>query len=264
MIREKDTLRVWWNAMGNFYTGDNLVRYGIMSKKINNVRNDAHPDNVQKSSFVKKLKSSNLKTNFIRDILSIVVIVAMIGCVMFGVSGTWPAIVAVQSKSMVPNMNVGDLIFIVEENRFGALMTSEEAKTIGVKSFNDYGDVIIYRPNGNANVTPFIHRVLTEINESTAVAANFAHAGYITKGDHNPIIDQGYTFPHMGMMQPIKKEWILGKALFAIPLVGYLPLHIWKFVIAAAILLMILELYKRKREKNRKITKNHLKKGGQK
>jgi signal peptidase len=235
-----------------------------MSKAINNARDNAHPDNVRKSSFIKKLKPSDRKINFIRDILSIVIIVSMIGCVMFGVSGTWPAIVAIQSKSMVPNMNVGDLIFIVEENRFGSLMTSEEAKTIEVKSFNDYGDVIIYHPNGLTNVTPFIHRVLTEINEPTAVAANFTHAGYITKGDHNPVIDQGYTFPHIGVMQPIKKEWILGKALFAIPLVGYLPLHIWKFVIAAAILLMALELYNHEKEKDGKTTKNYLKKGGQK
>jgi signal peptidase len=235
-----------------------------MSKAINNARNNAHPDNVQNTSITRKLKSSGQKINFIRDILSIVIIVAMIGCVLFGVSGTWPAIVTIQSKSMVPNMNVGDLIFMVEENRFGSLMTSEEAKAIGVKAFNDYGDVIIYQPNGYTNVTPFIHRLITEIDESTAIVSNFTHAGYITKGDYNPTIDQGNTFSHTGVMQPIKKEWILGKALFAIPLIGYLPLHIWEFVIATAIFLMILELYNHKKEKDRETTKKLQKKGGRK
>ncbi|HJK45660.1 MAG TPA: S26 family signal peptidase, partial [Methanocorpusculum sp.] len=73
---------------------------------------------------MKILKSDDPKISLIRDILSVVIVVAIIGGVLFGVSGTWPAIVAVESGSMVPNMNVGDLIFVVEENRFGPLLTA--------------------------------------------------------------------------------------------------------------------------------------------
>jgi len=235
-----------------------------MSKATNKAESNADPDDVQKSSLLSKLKSDDPKISLIRDILSVIIIVAMIGGVLFGVSGTWPAIVAVESGSMVPNMNVGDLIFVVEENRFGPLMTSAEAEAAGVKSFNGYGDVIIYQPNGNAKVTPIIHRALMEINESTALTVNLTHAGYITKGDHNPTIDQGNTFSHIGVMQPVKEEWIVGKALFAIPLVGYLPLHIWEFAVVVVVLLIVWELYSRKKEKDREATKKPQKKGERK
>ena len=49
--------------------------------------------------------SKNPAINFIRDILIVLIIVAVIGAVLFGVSGTWPALVAVESGSMIPNMN---------------------------------------------------------------------------------------------------------------------------------------------------------------
>lgn len=220
----------------------------------------------QKSSLMQMLKSDDPKVSLVRDILSVVLIVAVIGGVLFGVSGTWPAIVAVESGSMIPNMNVGDLIFVVEENRFGPLMTAAEAQAAGVTSFNGYGDVIIYQPNGNTKVTPIIHRALMEINASTAAAMGFtgeaAHAGYITKGDHNPTIDQGNTFSHIGVMQPVKEEWVVGKALFAIPLVGYLPLHIWEFAVVIGILLIVWELYSRKKEKDRETMRKSQRKGG--
>ncbi|HJJ88926.1 MAG TPA: signal peptidase I [Methanocorpusculum sp.] len=178
------------------------------------------------------------------EVISMIVIMAVIGSILFGVSGTWPTIVAVKSESMIPNINVGDLVFVVEKDRFGPLMTANEAKTSGVRSFNDYGDVIIYQPNGNAKVTPIIHRILTEINASIATSIGFtgdaAHAGYITKGDHNPIIDQGNIISHIGVIQPVKREWIVGKALFAIPLIGYLSLYIREFLIIIIISILII------------------------
>ncbi|HJK54311.1 MAG TPA: S26 family signal peptidase, partial [Methanocorpusculum sp.] len=110
-----------------------------MSKSPKKAESNADADDVQKSSLMKILKSDDPKISLIRDILSVVIVVAIIGGVLFGVSGTWPAIVAVESGSMVPNMNVGDLIFVVEENRFGPLLTAEEAEAAGVTSFNGYG-----------------------------------------------------------------------------------------------------------------------------
>lgn len=227
--------------------------------------NGAGPEGRRHSSLIEKLRSDDPKISLVRDILSVVIIVAVFGGVLFGVSGTWPAIVAVESGSMVPNMNVGDLIFVVEENRFGPLMTAVEAEVAGVISFNGYGDVIIYQPNGNTQVTPIIHRALTEINASAAAVMGFtgdaAHAGYITKGDHNPTIDQGNTFSNI-CVQPVKEEWVVGKALFAVPLIGYLPLHIWGFAVVVVILLVVWELYSRKKEKDAEATRKFQKKGG--
>ncbi|HJJ99240.1 MAG TPA: signal peptidase I [Methanocorpusculum sp.] len=233
-------------------------------------------DDVQKASLLRRLRSDDPKISIIRDILLIVIIIAVTGGVLFGVSGTWPAIVAVESESMVPNMNVGDLIFVVEKNRFGPVMTASEARETGVKSFNGFGDVIIYQPNGNAKVTPIIHRAIREINASVAKTRGFAsdaaYSGYITKGDNNLDVDQGntfqgYTFSGIGVIQPVKEEWIVGKALFAIPLVGYLPLHIREFAVVIVILLIVWEIYSREKEKNRETRETDrgpLKKDGRK
>ena len=54
------------------------------------------------------------------------------------------------------------------------------------------------------------------------------NGGYLTKGDNNVRSDQGSYLSRMelGVIQPVKPEWIVGKALFAIPLLGYIPLNI--------------------------------------
>ncbi|MDR3101897.1 MAG: signal peptidase I [Methanocalculaceae archaeon] len=217
-------------------------------------------------SLLEKMKSDESKISLIHDILLVIFGVTAIGLGLFCVSGTWPAIVAVESESMVPNINVGDLIFVIEKNRSGPLMTGVEAEATGVKSINNYGDVIIYQPNGNPKVTPIIHRALREINESEALAMHFtgdaAHAGYITKGDNNSAIDQGSIFRNdVGPIQPIKKEWIVGKALFSIPLVGYLPLHIRETALLVGVILVIRELYNRMRKKEKEAAMRYQKKG---
>lgn len=208
-------------------------------------------------SLLEKLKSDDPKTSLIRDVLSVIIVVAVIGLLLFGASGTWPAIVAVESESMVPNMNVGDLVFVVEENRFGPVLTSPEAEAAGVSSFGGYGDVIIYQPNGNDKVTPIIHRAIGWVNESGAEELGFvganAHEGYVTMGDNNNGPDQLGVFTNLGRVEPVKPEWVVGKAVFAIPFIGYLPLHIWEFAIFVVIILLAYELYSRRKEKQQKL-----------
>ena len=44
------------------------------------------------------------------------------------------------------------------------------------------------------------------------------HGGYITKGDNNPTSDQGSLYyANTGKIEPVQKDWVVGKALFAIP-----------------------------------------------
>ncbi len=188
-----------------------------------------------------------------RDLIWVVGVVALIALALFLVSGTWPAVVTIESESMVPNMNVGDLVLVVSADRFGNLTTSEDGALTGYGKFNAdpnsagdpvYGDVIIYRPNGNTSYHPIIHRALEYVNASEA-AARFGsdHAGYITKGDHNTIRDQDGAYAGLGRLQPVKPEWIVGKALFAIPLVGYLPLHLFEVAAIVIGLMLIYELW---------------------
>ena len=54
--------------------------------------------------------------------------------------------------------------------------------------------------------------------------------------------------PGIGTPEPVKDEWIVGKALFAVPLVGYLPLHIVEVIIVVIAIMVLHELYLRSRE----------------
>ncbi len=58
-----------------------------------------------------------------RDLLWIVAVVGGIALALFLICGTWPAVVTIESQSMVPHMNVGDLVVVVQKDRFGALQT---------------------------------------------------------------------------------------------------------------------------------------------
>ena len=192
---------------------------------------------------------------FVRDIILILFVVAGIGIVLFGVSGTWPALVAVESGSMEPNLPTYSLVFVVDENRFGDWMTQDEAEAADThKVFNEYGDVIVYQPNGMKGVTPIIHRAITTVTKEEAQALGFtgdaAHSGVITKGDNeitNPYPDQFGSFPSYGIsrMEPVKEEWIVGKAVFAIPLIGWMPLHIIESILIAAAVIICIEIVSR-------------------
>ena len=206
-------------------------------------------------SFRDLLHPKSEGASFVRDILLILLIVAGIGLVLFDVSGTWPALVAVESGSMEPNLPTYSLVFVVDENRFGGWMTQEEAKASGAsKIFNEYGDVIVYQPNGMTGVTPIIHRAIAEITKEESAAIGFsgdaAHAGVITKGDNNvtnPYPDQFGSFPGYGIsrMEPVKEEWIVGKAVFAIPLIGWVPLHLIESILIAAVIIVCIEVVSR-------------------
>ncbi|WFN34148.1 S26 family signal peptidase [Methanogenium sp. S4BF] len=198
------------------------------------------------------LKSDDPKAGWARDILWIVGVVAGVALLLFLVSGTWPAVVAVESESMIPNMNVGDLVFVVAADRYGPLTTWAEGQQTGYAKFayypdrqgqEVYGDVIIYKPNGISSVHPIIHRAINWDESSTL-------PGYTTKGDNNAVMDQDAYYQGIGVIQPVQKEWIVGKALFAIPLVGYLPLHIIEFAVIIIAILIIWEWYSRRREEN--------------
>lgn len=157
--------------------------------------------------------------NLIKDVISTLIIVGVIIGVGIALSGTWPFMVAVESGSMVPNMHRGDVVFLISPDRT-EIITWEEGKRIGYKSFGNYGDVIVYHPNGVKKTTPIIHRAMywIERGEPMPNGEPAPNSGYITKGDHNAVFDQPY------LSKPVKKEWIVGVAKFKIPFIGYFRL----------------------------------------
>lgn len=193
------------------------------------------------------LKTDHPTISFIREILSTVLTVALVGLLLFSISGVWPPMVAVESGSMQPEMNRGDLIYVVEENRFTSDQSYKETGVvtykIGEKSdyttFDGYGDVIIYKPYGDSGQTPVIHRAMFWVNssENWYSKANpeylsgdsceeiqncpAPHSGFVTKGDNNGYYDQT-----KGISSPVRPNWIIGTAEIRIPYLGHIRLAV--------------------------------------
>ncbi len=191
-------------------------------------------------------ESDHPAVSLARDLLWVVAVVGGIALILYLFAGTWPAVVTIESESMVPNMNVGDLVLVVDEDRFGGLTTWAEGQRTGYSSFGNYGDVIVYRPNGADSVHPIIHRAMTYVDTAAVEESGLAqfyedpHGGYITKGDNNPYIDQGnLRISGVGVVEPVKEEWIVGKALVTVPLIGYLPLHLAEFAAVVIVVIII-------------------------
>jgi signal peptidase len=263
--------------------------------------------------------SENPGIAFFREILWVVAVVAGIALVLYLVSGTWPAVVTIESESMAPHMNVGDLVFVVDIDRYGELKTWETGRDTGYMKYDDYGDVLIYSPNGaggslipglGGGVHPIIHRAMGTTGGGTGIPVYYyfymgqssparylpvtikdstwyledgtivariengiiipdngnitpndgyilisdqisKNGGYLTKGDNNVRSDQGsyLSRKELGMIQPVKPEWAVGKALFAIPLLGYIPLNIIPVAIILVIIMILWEYYQRKKSR---------------
>ncbi len=178
---------------------------------------------------------------WLREMLSSVAIVLLLGLLLFGVSGVWPPMVAVESGSMEPNMQVGDLVFVTEPGRFApdaadnrvGVVTHEAGRASGYRTFGDYGSVVIYQPPGR-QASPIIHRAMFHVEagenwydraddrfhgaDSCAELRNCPapRSGFITLGDDNAEYDQAN-----GLAEPVASEWILGVARARVPYLGY-------------------------------------------
>jgi signal peptidase len=180
---------------------------------------------------------------FVYDLVSSVLAVLVVGAYLFAVSGVWPPLVAVESRSMVPNMQVNDLVFVMEENRFPGEMAESGTGVVTARAggseytkFGRAGDVIVFEPDGNGQTTPIIHRAMYWVDEGENWCAmgdpnhlrgldpsdeqcTADHAGFITKGDNNAVYDQATS-----RSDPVRPEWVVGTAEFRIPGLGWIRL----------------------------------------
>lgn len=186
-----------------------------------------------------------------RDIATCLAIVVVISLLLFGISGVWPAFVAVESGSMEPNIAQGDLVFIADDDRFvgdGAaagtsVVTFQSGQATDHEKFANPGDVIVFMPNGDPSQTPTIHRahfwvedgenwIETEANSeftngatcNEIVSCPAPHDGFITKGDANAGYDQ---LPRSGAETTVvSADWVTGKAMARVPWIGGLTLAV--------------------------------------
>ncbi|CQH43762.1 signal peptidase I [Halobacterium hubeiense] len=194
------------------------------------------------------LRTDHGAVMFVREAASSALTVAMVGLLLFSVSGVWPPLVAVESGSMQPNMERGDLVFVMEEQRFApeyatgdtGVVTHQDATDHGYRQFGGLGDVVVYQPYGNARETPVIHRARFWVDDGEnwyskadpeyVDADNCEelrncpapHAGFITKGDNS--VTNDYYDQTRGISSPVKPAWVKGTAEYRIPYLGWVRL----------------------------------------
>jgi len=171
--------------------------------------------------------SDSFLAGLLRDVLFVIAVVVVFSSVSHIALGLWTPMVAVESGSMIPHIQIGDLIFVEAADR-KEVITYMEGKQSNYTSFDNYGDVILYRPYGRDGVTPIIHRAMYHIEKGEPMwdgGPPAPHSGYITKGDNsktNPSYDQQGSISYL---QPVKKEWVIGAARFIrIPVLGCISL----------------------------------------
>ncbi|MCL9812233.1 S26 family signal peptidase [Natranaeroarchaeum aerophilus] len=192
------------------------------------------------------LNTRNGSVLLFKDIASSIAIVAVIGLVLFTISGVWPPLVAIESGSMEPHMQKGDLVFLMENERLASseavaagVVTHEVGQQTGYTKFGDYGDVIIFRPDGQER-TPIIHRAHIYVEEGEnwydradgehlqadscddLSSCPAPHDGFVTKGD-NPSTNQHYDQDNR--YQVVKPEWVEGTAEVRVPYLGCIRLE---------------------------------------
>ena len=183
---------------------------------------------------------------FLREIATSVIYVSLIGLLLFGVSGVWPPMVAVESGSMQPHMSKGDLVVVSEPGRYApegaygetGVLPYTHARQTKYTKFGSSGSVVVYSPPDEAG-PPIIHRARFRVEEgenwydradSEYINADNCrellhcpapHSGFITKGDNNAGYDQS-----LGLSPPVKPAWIVGIAHVRVPYLGCVRLEL--------------------------------------
>jgi signal peptidase len=148
-------------------------------------------------------RSELAKTGFV---IAIIVGATLAGFGAFTLAmGTSSPLVVVESTSMIPSLNVGDLL----------VLKAYTSDAISV------GDIVVY--NAAWHDKPIVHRVV----EIQIVGTEYH---YYTKGDNNTERDPGYRL----------YGDIVGVVVFVIPLIGYITLFLHTTAgFATAIIIML-------------------------
>jgi signal peptidase I len=158
-------------------------------------------------------------------------------------------------------IDAGDMVLVQKVSKRsdiiphgGPRMGAEAEK--GWQTYGDYGDVIVYHPDGDTKTTPIIHRAMCWVdventtgeitytiqelgiyhqrsllapeygikdpryNTPQPITPNWTLSGFLTKGDHNDVIDQVGGISN----NPVQLRWITGKARLEIPWLGAINL----------------------------------------
>jgi signal peptidase len=121
-----------------------------------------------------RLKRSAI--GFLKEVAIAFLIVGIVMGCLYAYSGVWPPMVVVESGSMqhsattsnIGVIDTGDMVLVKTISGEGDVSTYLDGRETGLKTYGDYGEVIIYRPLGNKSDTPIIHRAVAwvEVNDA--------------------------------------------------------------------------------------------------
>jgi signal peptidase I len=173
------------------------------------------------------LENKDKKYSIIKDIAIIVIGVVLIWFAVKVVFNVDNPFYVVSSGSMIPVLNVGDILIVKDGNTFNSLKV---------------GDIIVFnRPQGGDRV--IVHRII-EISD------RFTEKVIVTKGDANDGIIPGTDFP-------IREKDYIGTVAYTVPMVGlvlkYLNPPVNYIIIAGIIGILIYTNIKKKNEGKGKI-----------
>jgi signal peptidase len=173
------------------------------------------------------LENKDKKYSIIKDIAIIVIGVVLIWFAVKVVFNVDNPFYVVSSGSMIPVLNVGDILIVKDGNTFNSLKV---------------GDIIVFnRPQGGDRV--IVHRII-EISD------RFGEKVIVTKGDANDGIIPGTDFP-------IHEKDYIGSVAYTVPKVGlvlkYLNPPVNYIIIAGIIGILIYTNMKKKNEEKGKI-----------
>ena len=102
---------------------------------------------------------------YFEPLLALAIIVLLLVS-LYAYTGNWPPVYVVESGSMqhgsgdtVGLINTGDLVLVKHVDP-STVITYIEGEQTGYTTYGEYGDVILYHPNGDTSVTPVIHRAI--------------------------------------------------------------------------------------------------------
>ncbi len=106
------------------------------------------------------------RSGWFEPLLAFLIIVALL-LGAYGYTQNWPPLVVVESGSMqhgtqdIPGLiNAGDIVLVQKVPVPSGVTTYVQGEQSGVTSYGEYGNVILYYPNGNTAATPVVHRAL--------------------------------------------------------------------------------------------------------
>lgn len=169
------------------------------------------------------MKKHSGSKSIVKDIIIVAIGIAIIWIGLRVAFGTENPFYVVSSGSMIPNLNVYDVIIVQGNISFDHLKV---------------GDIIVFnRPDGHDRV--IVHRIAEILNKNPLVIR--------TKGDANPGSIPGTDFP-------ITKQDYIGKVEYVIPQIGYvtriLTPPINYVIIAVIIGIMLIKQFGKKKDES--------------